>query len=123
VESHPYVAEAHAQLARLHGAHTRSGRDHGEAALHLARRLGMKPLAEDVGAWLHPGTLSPALTLRENEITALVAEGLTNAGIAAHLHAVAADGGEPRQSNPAQARLGNAYCPGHLESGTVPREP
>ena len=80
VEARARVAEAHFELARLAGSRTRAGRDHADAALQLARRLGMSPLAVTVEAWA-----GETLTLRESEIAGLVAEGLTNGRIAARL--------------------------------------
>jgi DNA-binding CsgD family transcriptional regulator len=85
LECHPHAAEAHAELARLLGARTRAGRDHADAALATGRRLGMAPLTRAVETWLRSAALDPVLTHRENEIAALVAQGLTNAGIAARL--------------------------------------
>jgi DNA-binding CsgD family transcriptional regulator len=84
-EARPTVAEVHGELARLLGTRTRAGRDHADAALALARRLEMAPMVRDVEAWLRPAALDPALTFRESEIAGLVAEGLTNAVIAARL--------------------------------------
>jgi DNA-binding CsgD family transcriptional regulator len=80
VEARPRVAEAHFELARLLGPRNKAGRDHADAALDIARRLGMAPLARAVEAWV-----GPTLTVRENEIAGLVAEGLTNSRIAARL--------------------------------------
>jgi DNA-binding NarL/FixJ family response regulator len=79
-EARPRVAEAHLELARVLGPRTKAGRDHADAAARIARRLGMAPLARAADAWL-----GPALTLREDEIAGLVAEGLTNNQIAARL--------------------------------------
>ncbi|WP_250036102.1 LuxR C-terminal-related transcriptional regulator [Paractinoplanes maris] len=84
-ESPPKAAAARAELAQLLGPRTRAGRDHADLAMGLARRLGMTPLARDIETWLSPANRNPALTSRENEIAALVAEGLTNATIAARL--------------------------------------
>ncbi|MBU2669902.1 helix-turn-helix transcriptional regulator [Actinoplanes bogorensis] len=84
-ESPPKTAQARAELAQLLGPRTRAGREHAELALGLATRFGLKPLARDLDSWLSPGRRDPALTARENEIAALVAEGLTNAGIAGRL--------------------------------------
>ncbi|MEV6488259.1 LuxR C-terminal-related transcriptional regulator [Actinoplanes sp. NPDC051633] len=80
VEARPRVAEAHFELARLLGPRNKAGRDHADAALDIARRLGMAPLGRAVEAWV-----GPTLTVRENEIAGLVAEGLTNSRIAARL--------------------------------------
>jgi DNA-binding CsgD family transcriptional regulator len=85
LESPPYAAEAHAELARLLGTRTRAGRDHADAALAITRRLGMTPLTREIEGWLGAATLNRQLTFREAEITALVAEGLTNAVIAGQL--------------------------------------
>jgi hypothetical protein len=43
-------------------------------ALGLARRLGMKPLAGDIEAWLSPAKRDLALTFRENKLAGLVGE-------------------------------------------------
>jgi hypothetical protein len=82
----------------------RSGREHAEAGLRVAQRLGMRPLAAELTKLLATVSRSgPHLTSREEEIAALVAAGLSNAAIAGRLTPLGAHGGEPRQSHHAQA--------------------
>lgn len=82
----PYLAITHATLAPVAGLHLRSGREHAEQALQLARRLGMRPLEQEVLTWLAGRPLGEGgLTVRETEVAALVAEGMSNASIAQRL--------------------------------------
>lgn len=82
----PHLALAHAEVAQLDGPSTRAGRAHATAALSLAERLGMAPLAATVTAWLSPAPLQDGrLTPREREVAWLVAEGLSNSAIARRL--------------------------------------
>ncbi|MBO2446418.1 AAA family ATPase [Actinomadura barringtoniae] len=76
LDSPPYQALAHLELARL-------GKPQAAAqALQEAERLGMAPLAARARTLLGPGPLSS----RENQVAALIAEGLTNRQIATRLH-------------------------------------
>ena len=82
----PHLALTHAELANTDGLHTRSGQQHAEAALQIAKRLGMRSLVAELTSLLHAATGSdPQLTSREHEIAALVAAGLSNAAIAGRL--------------------------------------
>jgi DNA-binding NarL/FixJ family response regulator len=89
----PMVAQATYQLARVLARRTRSGdRDEAAAlataAAALADRLGMRPLhrqARDLATALTDHRLG-GLTRREQEIAALVAQGLSNRQIAAASH-------------------------------------
>lgn len=82
----PHTGWARLELART--AERPAGveaRAHLDAAAALAARLGMAPLAEacaGLTAVTSRGPLSP----RETEVAALVADGLTNKGIAERLH-------------------------------------
>lgn len=92
----PFEAEARAELACLLGA--RSARDRSEAlvlatdAERTAAQLGMQPLREkarrlaDALRVPAQGTASSGLSLREDEVAALVGRGLTNRQIADVLH-------------------------------------
>lgn len=80
----PHLALTRA--AHVDGVDTATGRAHAQAALALARRLGMAPLARSVeGLLSFSRRVHEGLTSREREVAALVAEGLTNAGIARRL--------------------------------------
>ena len=74
-----------AELAAVEPIRSRARREHADAALEVARRLGMAPLVDQVEALLGPREGDPLLTPRETEVTALVAEGLSNAAIARRL--------------------------------------
>jgi DNA-binding CsgD family transcriptional regulator len=85
--SPPYEAISRVQFARLQLA--RRGPGDGpaaaanlDAALRIADRLGMAPLAAEARA-LRAQT--PVLSIREEQVAALVAEGLSNRQIAGRL--------------------------------------
>jgi DNA-binding CsgD family transcriptional regulator len=86
-ELHALPAKAYvlAELASVEPTRSRARREHADVALELARRLGMAPLVDQVEALLGPGEGDPLLTPREAEVTALVAQGLSNAAIARRL--------------------------------------
>ena len=82
----PYLALTYAELAKADGLGVRSGREHAETGLRIAQRLGMRPLADQLGAMLATVSGSePQLTGREREIAGLVTAGLSNAAIAGRL--------------------------------------
>ena len=75
-----------AELATLDRARTRARREHADAAVAIAIRLGMEPLVQKVGTLIGSGDESyPDLTPRESEVAALVAEGLSNSAVAQRL--------------------------------------
>lgn len=86
-EVHALPAKAYvlAELATVAPPRSRARREHAHGALELAQRLGMEPLADRIVALLGVGAGDPVLTPREAEVTALVAQGLSNAAIARHL--------------------------------------
>ena len=83
-EVHALPSKAHvlAELAALEPTRSRARREHAYGALELARRLGMAPLVDQLDALLGSGEGDPVLTPREAEVTALVAQGMSNAAIA-----------------------------------------
>ena len=83
----PYKAVALGELAALEPARTRARLQHTEAAVEIGRRLGMTTLVRQVQALAQPRhDTDPALTPREIEVAALVAQGLGNAAIARRLN-------------------------------------
>lgn len=85
-EIHALPSKAYllAELAALEPARSRARREHAHGALDLAQRLGMAPLVHQLSALLGPGEGDQVLTPREAEVTALVAQGMSNAAIARH---------------------------------------
>jgi len=84
----PHQALVLAELAQLAGHGTAGGQAHAGRARALASRLGMAPLLARMPAATGSRGLTAAdrpLTPRELEITALVADGLSNAAIAERL--------------------------------------
>lgn len=81
----PSKAYVLAELAAIAPTRSRTRREHADGALELARRLGMTPLVDRLEALLGSGEGDPVLTPREAEVTALVAQGMSNAAIARQL--------------------------------------
>jgi DNA-binding CsgD family transcriptional regulator len=81
----PHAALAHLLLARTFGPGTRGRSEHAAAAADLAGRLGAWPLHARAVALTATPDGDTRLTGREREVTALVAQGLTNAQIAHRL--------------------------------------
>ena len=81
----PTKAYVLAELAALEPIRSRMRRELAAVALELAKRLGMAPLVDQVEALLRSGDSDSVLTPREAEVTALVAQGLSNAAIARRL--------------------------------------
>lgn len=87
IQARPHEALVLAELAQLDSPRSRSRHEHATAALALAEELGMKPLVARTEGLLRPGGgLDSPLSRREEEVAALVAEGLSNAAIAARLY-------------------------------------
>ena len=84
VHALPSKAYALAELAAVEPTRSRARREHAHRALELARRLGMAPLVDQLDTLLGSGEGDPMLTPREAEVTALVAQGMSNAAIARH---------------------------------------
>jgi DNA-binding CsgD family transcriptional regulator len=82
VHALPSKAYVLTQLAAVEPTRSRARRERAHGALELATRLGMAPLADELDALLGSGERDPVLTPREAEVTALVAQGLSNAAIA-----------------------------------------
>lgn len=81
----PTKAYVLAELAAIAPIRSRARRELADDALELAGRLGMAPLVDQIEALLASGDGDPALTPREAEVAALVAQGLSNAAIARQL--------------------------------------
>ena len=84
VHALPSKAYVLAELAAAEPTRSRARREHAHGALELARRLGMVPLVDQLDALLGSGEGDPVLTPREAEVTALVAQGMSNPAIARH---------------------------------------
>lgn len=84
VHALPSKAYVLAELAAVEPTRSRARREHAHGALELARRLGMAPLVDQLDELVGSGERDPVLTPREAEVTALVAQGMSNAAIARH---------------------------------------
>jgi DNA-binding CsgD family transcriptional regulator len=93
IGSPPYQAMSHLEIARLmlarrRPADLRDAETHLETALTIARRLGLAPIETEAATILHlrrRGRTTP-LSAREDQVAALVADGLSNRQIASRLH-------------------------------------
>ncbi|HEU4544840.1 MAG TPA: response regulator transcription factor [Microlunatus sp.] len=81
----PTKAYVLAELAAIAPIRSRTRRELADDAVELAARLGMAPLVDQIKALRAPVEGDPVLTPREAEVTALVAQGLSNAAIARQL--------------------------------------
>ncbi len=81
----PHAALAHLTLARSYTPGTRGRAEHAAAAADLAGRLGAGPVLTRALELVEHRHGDSRLTPREQEVAALVAEGLTNAAIARRL--------------------------------------
>ena len=82
VHALPSKAYVLAELASLEPARSRARREYADSAHELALRLGMAPLVDELEALVRSSARDPVLTRREAEVTALVAQGMSNAAIA-----------------------------------------
>ena len=105
-----YVAEADYHLATAllaRGDRTRARTAAAECA-GLVAALGMAAYAERAAELQAELADDPVLSPREEEVAALVAEGLTNRQIAQRLVISAAHGAEPRAAHPYEAGVRHA---------------
>jgi DNA-binding NarL/FixJ family response regulator len=87
IQARAHEALVLAELADLDHPRSRSRHEHAATAVALAASLGMKPLTARAQSLLRSGGgLGTPLSRREEEVASLVAEGLSNAAIAARLH-------------------------------------
>lgn len=84
---HALPAKCHvlAELVRVSPVRSRARRAHAESAREVAQRLGLRPVLDEVDELLRSSASDGVLTAREAEVTALVAEGLSNGAIARQL--------------------------------------
>lgn len=82
----PFEAVTLTELAELDNPRSRARTEHATRALELAESLGMQTLAARVESLLPSAVAAGSpLSPREHEVSALIAEGLSNSAIAAQL--------------------------------------
>ena len=82
----PTKAAVLSELVGLEPHRSRLRLQYADTAVELARRLGLAPVLDRIAALAEQGSrVDAALTRREHDVAALVAEGLTNAAIARRL--------------------------------------